>query len=86
MIYSLGWLALVIISLAVSLIAFMWGLGNGQFSDQTRARYLPLREQLSPAVLGKPAKPDRTIYVLLGIMVCGMVILLMPILLTFIYP
>ena len=85
MIYSLGWLALVIVSLAVSLIAFMWGLGNGQFSDQTRARYLPLREQLSSAVLGNSAKPDRTIYVLLGIMVCGMVILLMPILLTFIY-
>jgi len=85
MIYSFGWLALVIVSLAVSLIAFMWGLGNGQFSDQTRARYLPLRDQLFPAVAGNQVKPDRTIYVLLGIMACVMVILLMPILLTFIY-
>ena len=85
MIYSFGWLTLVIVSLAVSLLAFMWGLGNGQFSDQARARYLPLRDQLSPMVLSNPAKPDRSIYVFLGIIACGMVILLMPILLTFLY-
>ena len=82
MIYSFGWLALVIVSLAVSLIAFMWGLGNGQFSDQTRARYLPLRDRLSPMPLANPAKPAKDVYVLLGIIVCGLSIMLLPILLT----
>ena len=86
MIYSFSWLTLVIVSLAVSIIAFIWGVGNGQFSEQARARYLPLRDQLSPMVLDNPAKPSRGIYVLLGIIVCGLLTLLLPILLTILYP
>lgn len=46
MIYYSGWLFLVIISLSVSLAAFVWGLRHGQFSDQDRARYLPLGKDL----------------------------------------
>lgn len=85
MIYSFGWLALVIISLAVSLIAFIWGLGNGQFSEQGRARYLPLRDQLLPVPVKNPTKPPRGIYVLLVIIASGFLILMMPIVLTFLY-
>jgi cbb3-type cytochrome oxidase maturation protein len=85
MIYSFGWLTLVIISLAVSLVAFIWGVVSGQFSDQTRARYLPLRDQHPAATMDGPAKPDRGIYMLLGIIVCGVIIMLLPILLTFWY-
>ena len=46
MIYYAGWLLLVWISLSVSLVAFLWGLRSGQFSDQERARYLPLGKDL----------------------------------------
>jgi cbb3-type cytochrome oxidase maturation protein len=46
MIYYAGWLCLVVISLSVSLAAFIWALRSGQFSDQERARYLPLGKEL----------------------------------------
>jgi len=46
MIYYAGWLFLVLISLWVSLVGFIWGLISGQFSDQERARYLPLGRDL----------------------------------------
>jgi cbb3-type cytochrome oxidase maturation protein len=46
MIYYAGWLFLVVISLSVSLVAFIWALRAGQFSDQERARYLPLGKDL----------------------------------------
>ena len=46
MIYYAGWLFLVGISLSVSLVAFIWALRAGQFSDQDRARYLPLGKEL----------------------------------------
>jgi cbb3-type cytochrome oxidase maturation protein len=46
MIYYAGWLFLVVISLSVSLAAFIWALRAGQFSDQERARYLALGKYL----------------------------------------
>ena len=46
MIYYAGWLFLVGTSLTVSLVAFIWALRAGQFSDQERARYLPLGKDL----------------------------------------
>ncbi len=46
MIYCAGWLFLVVISLAVSLAALIWAVRAGQFSDQERARYLPLGKGL----------------------------------------
>lgn len=56
--YYAGWLFLVVISLAVSLVAFVWGLRSGQFSDQDRARYLPLGSDLlsDPLVVASPGK------------------------------
>jgi cbb3-type cytochrome oxidase maturation protein len=35
--------AYILIGLAISLTAFIWALRNGQFGEQDRARYLPLR-------------------------------------------
>ena len=46
MIYYAGWLFLVGISLVASIAAFIWALRAGQFSDQDRARYLPLGKDL----------------------------------------
>ena len=53
MIYYAGWLFLVGTSLSVSLVAFIWALRAGQFSDQERARYLPLGKDL----LSQPVTP-----------------------------
>jgi nitrogen fixation-related uncharacterized protein len=46
MIYCAGWLFLVAISLLASIIALIWAVREGQFSDQERARYLPLGKEL----------------------------------------
>jgi cbb3-type cytochrome oxidase maturation protein len=62
---------LVAFSLLISLLAFFWGIQSGQFSDQERARFLPLRDAL-PQTSGKdPAKLTIEVYVLLfiGLMV-----------------
>jgi nitrogen fixation-related uncharacterized protein len=46
--YVSGWVTLVAVSLWVSVLAFVWALRTGQFSDQGRARYLPLRGEPLP--------------------------------------
>lgn len=35
----------MIVGLAFGLVVFFWALGNGQFRDQERARFLPLQGQ-----------------------------------------
>jgi cbb3-type cytochrome oxidase maturation protein len=37
-------IAYICIGLVVSLVTFFWALKNGQFQDQQRARFLPLRD------------------------------------------
>lgn len=49
------WVILVIVSLGSSLLAFVWALHAGQFSDQGRARYLALRDEPLAAVPADPA-------------------------------
>jgi cbb3-type cytochrome oxidase maturation protein len=49
--YYYGWTILVSISLWVSLLAFVWAVRSGQFSNQGRARFLPLAE-------GYPTSPS----------------------------
>ena len=34
----------MVAGLAISLVVFIWALNNGQFKDQQRARYLPLKD------------------------------------------
>jgi cbb3-type cytochrome oxidase maturation protein len=64
MLYS-AWLVLVALSLGVSLAAFIWGLRNGQFTDQDRARYLPLREGIAAGTLTRPKRRLLEVHVLL---------------------
>jgi len=65
MYYYLAWLTLVALSVAVSLAAFLWALRNGQFMDQDRARYLPLRAGLNAWSFARPRKRLFEVYVLL---------------------
>jgi nitrogen fixation-related uncharacterized protein len=71
--YFSGWIVLVAFSLWISLLAFLWGIQSGQFSDQERARYLPLRGALPPPLVNNPGKRPLEVYVLLFI---GMMVLL----------
>jgi cbb3-type cytochrome oxidase maturation protein len=73
--YYLPWVLLVAASLWVSLAAFFWGLKSGQFSDQTRARFLPLRDETMSLGLKAPSKPTPEVYLLFGILGLGCLIL-----------
>lgn len=74
MIYYAGWLLLVTISLCVSLAAFVWGLRSGQFSDQDRARYLPLGKDLlvQPIVAATRRKQKAHSAALLIVVIIGL--------------
>jgi cbb3-type cytochrome oxidase maturation protein len=65
------WISLVVISLWISLVAFFWALRNGQFSDQGRARYLPLSDQFPPQPVKHPSKLSFEAYALLSIVILG---------------
>jgi len=71
--YALGWFSLVTISLAISLVAFVWALKNGQFNEQNRLRYLPLRGEKFALQEPPPTRRPIEVKVLLGIglVVCG---------------
>jgi cbb3-type cytochrome oxidase maturation protein len=80
--YFLGWIILVILSLGVSLVAFIWALRSGQFSDPVRARYLPLSGKFPYPLVQKPGKLTVEVYVLLIIGGIGFVAILIPIILN----
>ncbi|MBI5441813.1 MAG: cbb3-type cytochrome oxidase assembly protein CcoS [Deltaproteobacteria bacterium] len=75
------WLVLVLLSLAASVLAFLWGLGTGQFSDPERARYLALTgEPARPA--GDAVRPCRGAYALVVILCLSVLVLFAPVALT----
>ena len=65
------WISLVVISLGISLAAFFWALWSGQFSEQGRARYLPLSDAMISQPLERPPQVRVEAYVLLAIVVLG---------------
>ncbi len=67
--YYLPWLLLLVISLSAAMGGFFWGLRNGQFSDQQRARFLPLRDiaQVQDPGQGNPAYPKMILVSLLAV-------------------
>ncbi|MEJ2642032.1 MAG: cbb3-type cytochrome oxidase assembly protein CcoS [Desulfobacteraceae bacterium] len=48
-------IAYIVIGISISLLVFFWAVKTGQFHDQQRARYLPLRGEPAPG----PAKASR---------------------------
>ncbi len=71
MLYYVPWILLIAASLAASLIGFLWALRNGQFSEQQRARYLPLREEPIPPAGSNSSRLSREAYFLLGLLGAG---------------
>lgn len=66
-----SWIGLVTMSLLVSLAAFVWALRDGQFSDQGRARYLPLHDEFSRRPVEHRTNFSLEVWVLLFIVVLG---------------
>ncbi len=38
-------IAYIVIGISISLLVFFWAVKSGQFQDQERARFLPLRDE-----------------------------------------
>lgn len=43
--YYLGWILLIVVGVGLGIWAFIWAMGSGQFAEQDRARFLPLRDE-----------------------------------------
>lgn len=74
--YYIVWIILVAISLWFSLIGFFWAVRTGQFSDQERARYLPLVGEDLMAEVRNPSRWSREVYAVLIILGIGLLVLL----------
>ena len=63
----LAWLFLVAFSVWFGLLTFFWALQDGQFSDQERARYLPLADAIERPAADHPEWRGMEKYVFLCI-------------------
>ncbi len=54
-VYYLGWILLIVLGVGLGIWAFMWAIRSGQFAEQERARFLPLRDEcLGPEASSAP--------------------------------
>jgi nitrogen fixation-related uncharacterized protein len=68
--YYVPWILLLAAGLGASFTGFFWALAHGQFSDQDRARYLPLRGEADHCLEGAPLR-SRGVYGLLALFLIG---------------
>lgn len=59
----------ILVGFAISLVVFFWALKTGQFSDQQRARFLPLEDENEPPS-GQATRIQTIEIVALGILAC----------------
>ena len=64
----LPWFSLMAAGLVASVALLFWGYRSGQFADQERARYLPLRDEEQVPLRQKSGASVRGIYLLAGLM------------------
>jgi cbb3-type cytochrome oxidase maturation protein len=80
--FYLGWLMLIAVGVGASIGVFVWALKTGQFTDQQRARYLPLQnEQLELPQAQSPRLPAE-VYALILIVILGIICFISTITLT----
>ncbi len=71
--YYLSWIVLTGIGIGASIAVFIWAIKSGQFSDQERARYLPLSVENSGPPADKPSRLPAEVYALVFILAMGLV-------------
>jgi cbb3-type cytochrome oxidase maturation protein len=81
-VFYLEWIFLVVSGVGASLLVFFWGLKTGQFSDQGRARYLPLSGEAPGAPLENPGKLSAEVFALLFVLGLGAAGMLAAVVLT----
>ncbi len=80
--FYLEWVSLIVIGVGGSLIAFFWALRTGQFSDQERARYLPLSDEYPVQPARDAAKRAPEVYALFIVIGLGLAAMFAAIYLT----
>ncbi len=68
--YYVPWILLLAAGLGASFMGFFWALAHGQFSDQDRARYLPLRGEADRCVDAAPVR-SKGVYGLIALFLIG---------------
>ena len=81
--FYLGWVLLTFTGILASIGAFIWAIRTGQFSDQGRARYLPLRNEEPLSKSADSMKNPIEVYVLFSAFGIGLLALVSTIVLTF---
>ena len=83
MAYLFPWIFLIVGSLVAGIGLFIWALHSGQFSDQGRARYLPLRE-IDPGREGRGQScSTKKPYELIALLTSAIAVLLFTLVLVF---
>jgi len=80
--FYVGWMALTASGIFVGVLVFFWALKSGQFSDQGRARYLPLRDDFPMPRTENPSRPTGEVYALLIIIAIGLAAMATTVILT----
>lgn len=70
----LPWFLLMVAGLVASVLLLFWGHKSGQFAEQERARYLPLRGTESMKTEGGSKKAVPEVYALVGLMAASVLI------------
>ena len=79
----LGWIILTLTGISASVAAFLWAIRTGQFSDQGRARFLPLRDEIPAVKVSYPSRVTIEVYCLIAFAGVGALSLLATLLLVF---
>ncbi len=80
--FYLGWIALTASGILVGVSVFLWALKSGQFSDQGRARYLPLSDELPVPPVENASRPPTEVYALVIIIAVGLIAMMTTVILT----
>lgn len=81
--FYIGWIVLTATGILTSIWVFVWALRTGQFSEQGRARYLPLEDEPLRPYVADPSKLPIEVYVLLGVFGIGIVAMASTIVFSF---
>ena len=69
------WLFFLITGISFSIGLFIWAVKNRQFEDQTRAKYLPLKDLEDDEKLEKPKRSFKETVPFIVIMMIGLIMI-----------